>query len=204
MRFVRKTHYAQDINLAKHRGHWLWYGLLLSLLLVLPLLLDRFYLGELAQVFIYAIAGIGLMLLVGYTGQVSLGHAAFLAIGAYTHTILLGQGLPLPVSLLLATLLSAGIGALVGIPALRMTGIYLAVATLAFAVIVEQVTNPLDLYDRWFSRPGGAQSHLCWGQPGKPCRLLLALSGGVNFGALVCPEPAAFANRALVSRRARL
>ncbi|MGI9323722.1 MAG: branched-chain amino acid ABC transporter permease, partial [Pseudomonadales bacterium] len=149
MRFIRKTRYAQDVDLAKHSGHWLWYGLLLGVLLVLPLLLDRFYLGELAQVFIYAIAGIGLMLLVGYTGQVSLGHAAFLAIGAYAHAILLTHGLPLPLSLLLATLLSAGIGAVVGIPALRMTGIYLAVATLAFAVIVEQTLT------HWPSMTGG-------------------------------------------------
>ena len=79
------------------------------------------------------------MLLVGYTGLVSLGHAAFLAIGAYTHAYLLNRGVPLPVGLIAATLFSAVIGGLVGIPALRMTGIYLAVATLAFAVIVEQV-----------------------------------------------------------------
>jgi branched-chain amino acid transport system permease protein len=104
-----------------------------------PLAMDEFYLGELALVYIYAIAGIGLMLLVGYTGMVSLGHAAFLAIGAYAHTWFLSHGWPLPLALLKASLITALIGAIIGLPAMRMTGIYLAIATLAFAVIVEQV-----------------------------------------------------------------
>ena len=149
MRFVRKTQYGQDIDLFRHRGDVFWYGALLVLLLVAPWGLDRFYLGEFAQVFIYAIAGIGLMLLVGYTGLVSLGHAAFLAIGAYCHAYLMNLGVPMPLALVSATLLSALIGGLVGIPALRMTGIYLAVATLAFAVIIEQVLT------HWVSVTGG-------------------------------------------------
>ena len=139
MRFIRKTKYEQDINLIPHSGYLLWYGLLLAVVFSGPLWLDRFLLGEFALVFIYAIAGLGLMLLVGYTGLVSLGHAAFLAIGAYMHAYLLNAGVPLPVAMTIAALFSALIGGLVGIPALRMTGIYLAVATLAFAVIVEQV-----------------------------------------------------------------
>jgi branched-chain amino acid transport system permease protein len=149
MRFIRKTQYSQDIDLVKHRGHLIWYGLLLVIVLSGPLWLDRYLLGALAQVFIFAIAGIGLMLLVGYTGLVSLGHAAFLALGAYTHAYLLNLGVPLPVALLTAALFTALIGGLVGIPALRMTGIYLAVATLAFAAIVEQVLG------HWTSVTGG-------------------------------------------------
>ena len=141
MRFIRKTHYGQDINLFQHNGQRFWYGLLALAVLLAPLALDRFHLGELAFVCIYAIAGVGLMLLVGYTGLVSLGHAAFLAIGAYTHAYLLHQGWPLPLALAAATGLSAAVGGLVGIPVLRMTGIYLAVATLAFAVIVEEVVT---------------------------------------------------------------
>jgi len=139
MRFIRKTRYEQDINLIKHNGQVLWYGLLLLVLFAGPFWLDRFLLGEFAFVFIYAIAGLGLMVLVGYTGLVSLGHAAFLAIGAYVHAYFLNQGLPFPVTMVIATLFSALVGGLIAIPALRMTGIYLAVATLAFAVIVEQV-----------------------------------------------------------------
>ncbi|MBT8077428.1 MAG: branched-chain amino acid ABC transporter permease [Gammaproteobacteria bacterium] len=139
MRFVFKTNYRQDVDLFEHNGQRFWYGLLMLALLVAPLFLGTFYLGELALVLIYAIAGIGLMLLVGYTGLVSLGHAAFLAIGAYTHAWLLTRGWPFPLSLLAASLFSAAIGAIVGLPAMRMTGIYLAIATLAFAIIVEQV-----------------------------------------------------------------
>lgn len=149
MRFIRKTRYSQDIALFKHSGQVFWYSLLAATLLASPLWLDDFYLGELSLVFIYAIAGIGLMLLTGYTGLVSLGHAAFLAIGAYTHAYLLARGVPFLVSLPIATLFSALIGGLVGIPALRMTGIYLAVATLAFAIIVEQILT------HWVSVTGG-------------------------------------------------
>jgi branched-chain amino acid transport system permease protein len=139
MRFLFKTHYLQDVRLFKHKGQRFWYSVLLLAVVLAPLAMDEFYLGELALVYIYAIAGIGLMLLVGYTGMVSLGHAAFLAIGAYAHTWFLSHGWPLPLALLKASLITALIGAIIGLPAMRMTGIYLAIATLAFAVIVEQV-----------------------------------------------------------------
>ena len=136
MRFVLTTRYSQDVDLFRHNGQRFWYVLLGLVVVAAPWLIGEFYVGELALVFIWAIAGIGLMLLVGYTGLVSLGHAAFLAIGAYSHAVLLKHGVPFPISVLLATLMAAGIGALVGIPALRMTGVYLAVATLAFERIV--------------------------------------------------------------------
>jgi branched-chain amino acid transport system permease protein len=139
MRFIFKTRYQQDISIAKHEGHRLWFGLLIVAVVLAPLILDSFYLGELALLYIFAIAGIGLMLLVGYTGLVSLGHAGFLAIGAYVHAILMTHGVPFPLSLVLASLFSALIGGVVGLPTMRMTGIYLAVATLAFAFIVEYV-----------------------------------------------------------------
>jgi branched-chain amino acid transport system permease protein len=139
MRFLFKTNYRQDVRLFKHKGQRFWYSVLLLAVVLAPLAMDEFYLGELALVYIYAIAGIGLMLLVGYTGMVSLGHAAFLAIGAYAHTWFLSHGWPLPLALLKASLITALIGAIIGLPAMRLTGIYLAIATLAFAVIVEQV-----------------------------------------------------------------
>ena len=144
MRFIFKTRYQQDIGIFKHDGQRFWYALLVVAVLAAPLVLDTFYLGELALVGIYAIAGIGLMLLVGYTGLVSLGHAAFLAIGAYAHAILMTSGLPFPVSFILASVLCAFIGAIVGLPAMRMTGIYLAIATLAFAFIVEHTIAHLE------------------------------------------------------------
>ena len=170
MRFIRKTSYAQDIDLFKHNGQRFWYGLLALAVLLAPLGLDRFLLGEMALVYIYAIAGVGLMLLVGYTGQVSLGHAAFLAIGAYCHAWLLNQGWPLPLALAAATGFSGLVGIAVGIPALRMTGIYLAVATLAFLVIVEQVLS------HWVSVTGGFR-----GMPVPKAELGIDLSAPVAF-----------------------
>ena len=85
------------------------------------------------------------MVLVGYTGLVSLGHAAFLGIGAYAHAYFLQHGVPWVVSVALAVVLTTACGLVVGLPALRMTGIYLAIATLAFAVIIQEV------FSRWES-----------------------------------------------------
>ena len=139
MRFVLKTNYVQDINLFLHNGQRFWYGLLGLILLCAPLFLNTFYVGELTYLFIWVIAGAGLMLLVGYTGLVSLGHSAFMAIGAYTHAVLFDIGMPFGLSLICAALVSGMLGAVVGIAALRMTGIYLAVATISFAMIIEKI-----------------------------------------------------------------
>ena len=149
MRFVFETRYRDSLRLFRRPGARFWYTLLLAAVLAVPWLLNTFYVGELTWVFIYAIAGIGLMLLVGYTGLVSLGHAAFLAIGAYTHAILLGQGWPWPLAVLAAVVLTALVGYGVGRPTLRMTGIYLAIATLAFAEVVTQ------LISHWEDLTGG-------------------------------------------------
>ena len=67
MRYLFRTDYKQDTALARHGGDRFWYGLLLVLMLAIPYLLGEFYVGELGGVFIFAIAGVGLLLLVGYT-----------------------------------------------------------------------------------------------------------------------------------------
>ena len=103
----------------------------------------------LTKVALFVTAAIGLNLLVGYTGQISMGHAAFLAIGAYVHVILYARGALLPVGLVAAALVSGALGGLVGIPALRLRGPYLAIATLGFQVSVDQVLG------RWDSVTGG-------------------------------------------------
>jgi branched-chain amino acid transport system permease protein len=149
VRFLFKTDYAQDIRLFKHGGQWFWYGLLLALLLAAPFTLGEYVMSQLQFICIYSIVGLGLMLLLGFTGQISLGHAAFLAIGAYTEALLQARGLPFLVSLPCAALLSAAVGWVVGLPALRLKGIYLAIATIAFNVIVEEVAT------RWEGLTGG-------------------------------------------------
>ena len=85
MRILFKTSYRDDIRLFPHSGYVIWYGILGACLLLAPLVLREFYVGELLQVFILALAGVGLMLLIGYTGLASLGHGAFLAIGGYVN-----------------------------------------------------------------------------------------------------------------------
>ena len=130
-------------------GGVFWHGLLGIALLSMPLAVDDYLLGQSIFVLVYAIAGVGLVLLSGWTGQISLGHAAFMASGAYTHALLQNEGFGILISLPAAALLSAALGVLVGLPALRVKGVYLAFATYAFAFIVEEVLA------RWESVTGG-------------------------------------------------
>src|SRR5438445_1979040 len=143
MRFLFKTSYEQDLTLFGDSVQRNWYAALLVGLLGLPWLFPA-YLADLNLVLIYGLCGLSLMVLAGYTGLVSLGHAAFLGIGAYAHVYFVQDvGLPWIVAVALATALTAAAGVLVGSPALRMTGVYLAIATLAFALIIQEV------FTRW-------------------------------------------------------
>ncbi|WP_439519621.1 branched-chain amino acid ABC transporter permease [Hydrogenophaga sp.] len=149
MRFIFKTDYNQDIKLAKHGGHRFWYSLLGLFLVTAPWVIQEYWLAQLTFVLIYSIVGLGLMVLAGFTGLFSLGHAAFLGVGAYTQAIMVNAGIPFPIALACAGLLSAAVGMVVGLPALRVKGIYLGMATLAFGFIVEEVIA------RWESLTGG-------------------------------------------------
>ena len=145
MRFQFKTSYNQDIRLFRDKIDAAWYGLLAIVVVALPFVMDDYYVGESTWVFIYGICGVSLMVLVGYTGLVSLGHAAFLGIGAYAHAFFIMHGAPWIVAMVLAVVITTACGLIVGLPALRMTGIYLAIATLAFSVIIQEV------FSRWES-----------------------------------------------------
>ncbi len=149
MRFIFKTDYNQDVRLAKHGGHVFWYSMLGLFLLAAPWILGEYMLAQMTFILIYSIAGLGLMLLAGFTGQFSIGHAAFLGVGAYTQAVLTGMGWPFPVAITVAAGLSAAVGVVVGLPALRVKGIYLGIATLSFGFIVEEV------FARWESVTGG-------------------------------------------------
>ena len=139
MRFIFKTDYEDDIRLLPHSGYIWTYGTLLVLLAIAPFVLSSYIMSQLVFVCIYATVGVGLLILSGFTGQASLGHAAFLAIGAYTAGFLQQYNVPFPVYFLTAGLLTGIIGALVGFPALRLQGIYLVIATISFAFIIEEV-----------------------------------------------------------------
>ena len=149
MRFIFKTSYDQDIRLARHGGHVFWYSALGVALAAAPWLLSEYLLSQLTFILIYGIVGLGLMLLAGYTGLFSIGHAAFFGAGAYTQAVLTGMGWPFPAAMVAAAVLSAGVGIVVGLPALRVKGIYLGIATLAFGFIVQEG------FARWESVTGG-------------------------------------------------
>ena len=149
MRFLFKTTYLQDIRLVKHGGQAFWYGLLVLALVASPWVVSEYWLAQLTFVLIYAVVGLGLMLLSGYTGLFSLGHAAFLGVGAYTEALLARYGWPFPISFVAAALVAAAAGVVVGLPALRVKGIYLGIATLSVAFIVQEILA------RWESVTGG-------------------------------------------------
>lgn len=141
MRVLFKTSYDQDIDHLVDPGERARVGALVVIALLAPLALSSFYLSELAIFLAYALAGIGLMVLTGFSGQVSFGHAAFVGIGAYGEAILTARGLPFPLSLIVAGLVAGLVGAALGRAASGMHGFYLAIATLAFAIVIESVVG---------------------------------------------------------------
>lgn len=149
MQFLFKTAYNDDIRFLAKTGEKVRVGLVIVFLLAAPLFLGDYYLGELGLLLVYAIAGVGLMILTGYTGQVSFGHAAFLGLGAYTHSILLARGLPFSLSLAVTVAVTGLIGMVIGRSASKMHGFYLAIATLAFGILIETV------FGEWTSLTGG-------------------------------------------------
>lgn len=141
MRTLFKTSYAFDINHLVDPGERFRVIALVVVTLLLPLWMSSYALSELVMFFCYALAGLGLMVLIGFSGQVSFGHSAFLAIGAYAHVWLLNHGVPFMISLALAGLISGAFGAALGRAASKMHGFYLAIATLAFAILIETVAG---------------------------------------------------------------
>lgn len=134
-----KHSYDQDINIFKDHAHRIKYALLMVMLLAAPWLLSGYYISEISAILIWSIAGLGLMLLIGHTGQVSLGHAAFMAIGAFSHMALMIRGWHFLPALLSSAVITGVIGAIISRPILRTSGIYLAIATLALSIIIEDV-----------------------------------------------------------------
>jgi branched-chain amino acid transport system permease protein len=152
---VFKTTYAADMALyplpiAKRTVVFL----LVLFVLVLPMVLGEYHLSILNLMFIAIVGALGLNILVGYTGQISLGHGAFMSVGAYTAANLAVCFLPFWLTLPAGGLMSAFIGVLVGIPSLRIKGLYLAIATLAGQLIIEWTINHVPAIS------GGAQASI--------------------------------------------
>ena len=135
---------------------WLWIAsaLLVVVLLVLPFLVKNYRVFQFNLVLVYAVAILGLNMLTGFNGQISLGHGAFYAFGAYATAILMDKfGVPYWATLPFAFVLCFGFGFVVGFPALRLAGHYLALATYALALAVPQLLK----YKRLEGYTGGVQ-----------------------------------------------
>jgi branched-chain amino acid transport system permease protein len=140
---VLKTSYEADMALFPLPIARWTIGVMAALFfLVLPALLDDYYLSLINLISIAVVGALGLNILVGYTGQISVGHGAFMSVGAYTAAnFAVRLGFPFWLSLPLGGLMAALIGAIVGIPSLRIKGLYLAIATLAGQLIIEWTIN---------------------------------------------------------------
>jgi branched-chain amino acid transport system permease protein len=137
-------------------NQWKWLGaaVLLAVLLVLPFLVKNYRVFQFNLVLVYAIAILGLNILTGFNGQISLGHGAFYALGAYTAAVLMDKlGVAYWLTLPIAGALCFGFGFLVGFPALRLAGHYLALATFALALAVPQLLK----YKKIEGYTGGVQ-----------------------------------------------
>ena len=140
---VLKTTYEADMALYPLPvARWAVGAVAAIFFAVIPLTLSEYYLSVANLVFVAIVGALGLNILVGYTGQVSIGHGAFMSVGAYTAANLANRlGSPWPVNLLAGGLMAAAVGAVVGIPSLRIKGLYLAIATLAGQFIIEWIIN---------------------------------------------------------------
>ncbi len=132
--------------------HWLFGVLLAALLVVTPIVAPSYLTFQLTGVMAYAVAAIGLNLIIGYAGQISLGHNAFFALGAYTAALSVAHlQVHYVVSVLIAAAVTFVVGFLAGFPAQRLKGLYLALITLVLAVSVSPVIKHFKAYTNGMS-----------------------------------------------------
>jgi len=139
---TRNYTYDTDMAVLRTRTHWVLFIGLLVFVFTLPLYLGNYWLGVANLIGITIIAAIGLNILTGYCGQLSIGHAGFIAVGAYTAAVLTNRlELPFLVGLICAGLTAGLIGLIFGIPSVRVKGFYLAITTIAAQFIIIWVIN---------------------------------------------------------------
>lgn len=147
---TRNYDYAQDMAIVRTRTQWVLLVGLLVVIFTLPLYLGDYWLGISNLIGITVISAIGLNILVGYCGQLSIGHMGFMAVGAYTSAILSGKlGLPFPLAFICSGLMSGAVGLIFGIPSVRIKGFYLAITSIAAQFIILYVIN------HWTALTGG-------------------------------------------------
>jgi branched-chain amino acid transport system permease protein len=147
---VRNFSYAQDMAIFRTKTHWFWLWLLLVALLTAPMYWPNYWLGVINLIMIIIVSATGLNILTGYCGQLSIGHAGFMAVGAYTSAILSGRyGVPYLAAMLCGGVMAGLVGMLFGTSSLRVKGFYLAISTLAAQFIILWVIG------HWTSLTGG-------------------------------------------------
>lgn len=139
---IRNYSYATDTAIIRTKTQWTLFIVFLLIVFTFPFYFPRFWLDVMNLIGITTIAIIGLNILVGYCGQLSIGHAGFMAVGAYTTAILVGSyHMPFLLALLLSGVSAGLIGLLFGIPSMRVKGFYLAITTIAAQFIIIWVAN---------------------------------------------------------------
>ena len=158
---VRSFSYGQDMAIFRTKTHWFLLLMMLVVLFAMPMFLANYWLSVANLIMITIIAATGLNILTGYCGQLSIGHAGFMAVGAYTSAILTRTfDLPFPVSFLCAGIMAGLVGMLFGISSLRVKGFYLAISSLAAQFIIIWVIS------HWDSVTGGTN-----GLPVSPAKI---------------------------------
>lgn len=135
-----QTNYAELVSLTPYRSTWAWVMAGIAAMACMPVFFGSHGLNIFSTIFVMAIGILGLNLLTGVTGQISLGHAGFLLIGAYSQAILTTDyHFPTWLAIFLSGVIAALASLVVGVPSLRLKGLYLAITTLAFTFIVRHL-----------------------------------------------------------------
>ena len=175
---VFHSSYASDMALRRTPAQKIRLALFLVFLVIFPFFASRYTLTLANQVAIATIGAIGLNILVGYTGQISLGQGGFLAVGAYTAGLLTARfGVHWILSTLIGAFATAIIGAIFGLPSLRLKGLYLAIATLASQEIILWVVT------HWKAVTGGVEALVV----PNPKLFGIVMNNDFNFYWLVMP-----------------
>ncbi len=136
-----KTSYKEDIAILQTTFIKACIGIFIAILIGTVLVADNYLIYIINLCAIATIGALGLNIITGLAGQISIGHAGFLAIGAYSSALLVKSGVPFIISITLAGFITTISGFIVGIPSLRLKGLYLAITTFAFGFVVEHLAN---------------------------------------------------------------
>src|SRR5450759_4599101 len=140
-----KRDYYEDIQLFQSGVVLFWTVVLLLVLFTLPLVVPNYYVYLFNIIMVHIILAEGLNILVGSTGQISLGHAGFFAIGAYGTVLMMTLfQLPFVLAILIAAFIAAFFGFILGLPALRLEGPYLAIVSMGFGLTIMHIIGGVD------------------------------------------------------------